>query len=372
MKSKITAVIVLLCITAAFLLPAANAAGTVYFSAANNDIQPLNDETMPAYINGQYYLPYTFFSSEELGINSSAGDNLAIVYLSNIKWLKFDVARATVFNQDGDQYYQYSAKTYNGIIYIPVKLVCDFFGFTYSVIPTDPAPIIRVRTSSNNISDFQFQQIGFVKDRLKLLYDTYTGNPTPAASPTSSADTTPSYQNIIVYLSFFDLSAGKLSGILDTLSTTFYRCCFFVTEDEIADNAALLRRAAATGHMIGIWLNDGTYAEYQRASALLFEATKFKTVIISAGGDINEAAEEMAGVNGLIFWQATRNYDAAAKFSLSSLTKSLSTVSGRESLAFACTDKTSTVLYSFMSYLTEYKYTVRRISETSIPLLSAK
>lgn len=367
MKRKVTAALVLLCIIASFLLPAVKAAGTVYFSVINNDPLPLNDATMPAFIDGQFYLPYTFFSSDELGIYSGAGSNIAVIYSSASKRLTFDVAQATVYDQDGNQHYLYSAKTHNGIIYIPVELICQFFGFTYAVIQADPAPIVRVRTPSNNINDLTYPGLDSTQKKLQALYAAYTGKPNPSASPTSSAGIGPTYQNVTVYLSFFDLGGGKLSDILDALSLR-YKGCFFVTKDEIAGNADLLRRAAGDGHMIGIWLKDGTYDEYQEASALLFEAAKLKTVIVTAGGASAGAAEAMAGDEGLVFWRSTRSYDAAAKFTVSSLTGSLSTVSGRESIAFACSAKTSVVLRSFLSYLTQYEYNVRRITETSVPI----
>ena len=367
MKQKVVTVLVLLCIIAAFLLPISHAAGTVYFSAINNTILPLNDATMPAYIDGLVYLPYTFYNSDELGIYSIAGGNTARIYSSSSKKLDFDVAQSTVFDQDGNQKYLYSARAYNGTIYIPVKLICEFFGFTYNIIQADPAPIVRVKTSSNSINDLTFPTMEITKSQMQLYYDAYTGKPNPSASPTSSADTEQTYQNVTIYLSFFDLSGGKLDNILDTLISTNYKCCFFVTKDEIAGNADLLRRAAGAGHMIGIWLKNGTYSEYQEASSLLFEAAKLKTVIVTAG-DAVKAAADMAKAEDLVFWRSTRSYNAAAKFSLSGLTDSLATVSGRESIAFACSGKTTNVLRSFTAYLQQYKYSVRRITETSIPI----
>ncbi len=371
MQRKATAVLVLLCIIASIALPAGKAAGTVYFSVVNNSILPLSAATMPAYIEGQLYLPYSFFNSDELGVYSNAGGDIALIYFSNSKLLKFDVARGTVFNQNDEQYYRYNAKLYNGIIYVPVQLVCDFFGFTHSVIDTEPADIVRVRTSASNIDDARFTTITSIKDELQSKYDAYTGNPGASASPTSSADVGPTYQNVTVFLNFFDISSGKLSSILDTLDTTAYNVCIFVAKDEIEANATLLRRAAGRGHMIGIWLKDGTYAEYMDASALLFEAAKVKTVIVTAGGDNTKAAIAMADAAQLVFWLSTSSYDAEAKFSVAGLTGSLGVVSGRQSIAFACSEKTSFVLRSFLLYLNQQKYNVRPVNETTTPIISA-
>jgi hypothetical protein len=380
MKRKITAVIILLCLTAAFILPGARAADYFYFSVFNNKIFPLNDKTMPVFIDDQLYLPYSFFSSSEASIFSNAGGDMAMIYssISNNR-LTFDVSRSTIINQDRYQYTEYSPKLRNNTIYVPAQMVCDFFGLTLTAFYSEFGTIIRVRSASNHIPDSTFPTIGYIKDQLETYYNAYTVNPNPSpaaspsptnsptSSPTTSADVEPTYQNVTIYLSFYDLSGGKMANILDALKVSSYKCCFFVAEDEIAANADLLRRAAGEGHMIGIWLKDGTYAKYQDAAARLFEAAKVKTVIVSAGSNIAEAAKAMAASKGLIFWRSTRSYPSSANFTVSSVTGKLSTVSGaHESLNFAASNRTSVILPSLLSYLSQYKYNVRRICETSV------
>lgn len=126
MKKRIMAVIMLFCIAAAFVAPAGRAAGTVYFSVINNTVLPLKDSAMPAIYDGQIYLPASFFSSDELGVYSSSGENNAVIY-SGKKTLWFDVAKGTIVDHDGVQYYLYSARAYNKTVYVPAKLVCEFF-----------------------------------------------------------------------------------------------------------------------------------------------------------------------------------------------------------------------------------------------------
>jgi hypothetical protein len=348
------------------------AAGTVYFSAINNTVLPLSDATMPVYIGGQLYLPYSFFSSDELGVFSNSGTDKAIVYASSQKKLTFLVNTGEVFDQDGFQHERYSAKRYNGIIYVPVELICDFFGLASSDIPAEPANIIRVRTLSNSINDKTFPHVESIRNQLQAVYEKYTGIPSVSAPPSPSVSAEPTYRDVSVYLSFFQLSGGKFKGILNTLSLTSYKACFFVSADEVKENADLLRRANGKGHMIGIRLIDGTYDEYQFASALLFEAAQVRTVLVASLGDSAQAAEDMAKAENLVFWQPTRSYGADAKLSAAGLTDKLSKLGGtRESLFFGCGDKTAAVLPAFLSYLTENEYNVRRIVETSIPVMSA-
>lgn len=367
-KRKIVAVIVMLSIVVVLVLPA-GAAGTVYFSAVNNKLLALNNATMPTYIGSQLYLPYSFFNAGDLGVYSSGDSEKAIIYASGSKILTFNAVTGEIFDQNNFRYERYSAELHNGIVYVPVQLVCDYFGFEFGVIQAQPAAIVRVRSTSN-IPDATFAAIQSIKEQMQSMYDTYMGNPN--ASPTPSTGGEPTYQEVIVYLSVYDFSAGKLDKILDALTSVPFKACFFVAADEIEANAGLLRRIAGNGHMIGIWLKEGSSQEYQDASALLFEAAKVKTVLVTAIGDNAKNGEDMAKAESLVFWQPTKIYDPKSKFSVSSLTDRMSTLSGtRESLYFACSDATSVVLRGFLSYLQSNNYTVRRIVETSVPILSA-
>lgn len=374
MKQKFWAVVLLLCIMAAFVLPTVKAADPTYFSVANNVILPLTAETMPIYSGGRYYVPYTFFSSGELGVFAQTGDKKVLLYANVSKRLTLDALSATIIDQDGYQYYQYAPMIHNGIVYVPVEMVCNFFGLTWSVIntTTTPASIVRITSKSPIINESTF--VSLFKDQLNNAYNVYTGvtvstPPTPTPSASSSSPPTTN-ANETVYLSLYDLSGGRLDDILDALGDTYYRTCIFVTGEEIAENAPLLRRAAAAGHSFGIWLREGTYNEYRETSELLFEATKMKTVLVAADGDNESAAEEMSEARHLIFWQFTRSYDKSQKFSASTVTGRLSASGGPlHSLNFDCSDKAAAVIPAVCDYLSEYKYSVRRINETSAPVL---
>jgi hypothetical protein len=156
--------------------------------------------------------------------------------------------------------------------------------------------------------------------------------------------------------------------VLSDLDTYQFKSCFFVSADEIRENADLLRRAAGRGHMIGIWLDTGTLDEYRNASSLLFEAAKVKTILVSADGSAVKTAEDMATKAGLIFWKPTKTYDAASKISYAGITGKLTVLSGnRESIGISCTDKAVSVIDSFLYYLADKKYNVKRINEKTPP-----
>ena len=371
MKRTVTAIVLLLCLAFALVRPEVKAAGSVYFTAIMDELQPLKTETMPTSINGLWYIPYTFFSSEVLGVYFIPGSDKVMLYSAGgLRTLTFDIPRSTVFDQNGAQYY-IPAQKINGLIYVPVDRVCDFFGLTYKVIQTEPAYIIRFKKGDPVYNDKTFPSLN--RTKMQAYYEAYTGTPGPTASPGTSPSPSPqaTYENVTVYLSYYGLTRDSFKNMLDALDAYGYKCCFFVTSEEIAAEADLLRRAAGTGHSIGIWLTDGTFDEYREASALLFEAAKLRTVLVSAAGDTAGAAKAAAEAGGLVFWSPTRTYDAAAKLTLAGLTGKLNVLSGsRESVNFECTDSAADLTGQFFAYLSGNKYSIRRITERTWPIPS--
>lgn len=371
MKMKIMVFVIVLCLALPIATPAFAATSGIAFTAINDTLKPLSNETMPAIIGSLLYIPCSFFSTDELGVYCILGGSQVMLYNSS-KRLIFDTKQDTVIDQDNNEH-STLAVVMNGLIYVPVDDVCAFFGLTYDVIQSALAPVVRFINGPIIITKDKFTTL--YKNKMQMYYDTYIGDSTTqSVSPSSSAPTT--FENVTVYLSFYELSGGKLESVLNTLAPTYFKACFFVTADEIAENAGLLRHAAGNGHTIGILLTDGTadgvYTEYQAASALLFEATKVKTVIVTAVGDNAKTAEDAALAESLVFWRPTKNYDGKARFSAATLTDKLSTIAGmRESLYFACSDDTADVLRSFLSYLQHFEYNMRRVTETSIPVRSA-
>ena len=378
MKRIVAVIVLLLCLTAVFLASDVSAAGGVYFTAIDYTLLTLRAETMPATFGGTLYIPYTFFSSDALGVYFASGSDQVLIYSSSgSKSLSFDTTRGTVFDQDRIQRY-FAAVKANGLIYLPVASVCEFFGINHEIITSfSQAPVVRFTKGSFSINEETF--IGLNRSRLLAEYNAYVGLPSGTASPSPgttplpspSPSAPPTYENVSVYLSFTDLTPQNFAAVLDTLAIFRYKGCFFVSAGEIAGNAELLRRAAGVGQSVGIRLMEGTLAEYRRASALLFEAAKLRTILVSAGGDAIRPAESMAASNGLVFWTALKTYDDKAKVTVTGVTERLSVIGGsRESLNFACTDSTTPQLGSIFAFLYDKKYSVRRLTEKTVPTIS--
>ena len=78
------------------------AAGSVYFTAVNEQLCPLNDETMPFWSGGNLYVPSTVFSSYDLDVSyvRDTSAQTAILYTSQ-RVLEFDLVGGGANNKTG-------------------------------------------------------------------------------------------------------------------------------------------------------------------------------------------------------------------------------------------------------------------------------
>jgi len=371
MRNRILSFLLVLALSLAVVLPAARATEDVLFAGLNNKLFPPEKETMPRYFSGVIYMPYTFFSSDDLGVYfaSNNSEDTVLIY-SSTKRLVFNVKTGTVSDHEGKQLSP-SAKAADGVVYVPLWLVCSFFGLDYSVISAEPADIIRIKSSKDVLNDRTFAS--FYKPTMQAYYNEYTGvtepSPSTPVSPTPTETPQETYPGVTLFLGFFDLAPGRTEMALSQLSSARYKACFFATAEDARQNGDLLRRIVAGGHTLGVWLQDGTFEEYEKAARLIFEAVKTEPLIVASEYAVREAAADMAQENKLIYWSPTRRY--VKNFTLNCFSSQLATRTGtRESLFFACSENTVSVLGSILSHLRSRDYSVRRITETSAPTVS--
>ena len=358
MKRTIKLILIVLVVVSMLAVPFAGAASNVCFTAINDTLQTLGESTMPVIIGNILYIPCTFFASRELGVYYITSGSQLLLYNSQ-KRLLYDTALGIVSDQEDNRNY-ITANVQNGLIYVPVDEVCTYFGLSYDVIQSELAPVVRFYNTQQYLDQNTFLRLNM--PLMQQLYDAYTQ---PETSPEAEAEVT--FENVTVYLSFYELSSENFEQVLDLLEQYSCKACFFVSAEEIAADAALLRRAAGAGHTIGLWLTEGTGEEYEKSYCQLFEAAKIYSILVSAPDDVMDTARETAEAKGLVFWRPTKSYDSDTDsgYSLSSRLSDIE--SSRIGLNIPCTDEFVSQIGYLLGYLSDRQYTVNRITETTTP-----
>jgi hypothetical protein len=321
-----------------------------------------------------------------MGVWAVGSDDLEFLrlYRGVSRYVDFYTARGVTENQDGNTLFWPPARRIGRRFYVPLRNVCEFFGLTYQIvdvsrdiIPDRQMQVIRIISDSpvNGLT-----AVGMNRNAIRVAYNEYySPPPTPSPQPPVGGvpqpppvvEPPPNYSDVTVHLSFFDISAGSAEGILDLLdlqAASAFHSCFFVSADDIVHNPGLIRRISGTGHTLGIWLDEGTHEEFLNTSALLFEAAKIRSLIVSAD-EGSELAMEMAAARGLVFWDSARSLVDYTAESVADVTDAIPRESGaRMNLMFPCSEDATEMLLGVYSFLRANAYTVARITETVEPV----
>lgn len=360
------------------LPPAGAASDTYYFTVINDKPEPLNKDAIPIEYNGVMYAPLSVFNSTILKtyyITDHKGRIATIYSNSTSNFLRFEIGSGT--RDDNNGTYSFKAIMINSSFYVPIKEVCEFFGFGYSVVTESVAPpFIRITNSGATLSDAAFAKAA--SQRMQSLFNdflnSFAPSPTPAP-PTSYPTPTPSgtaSPEVGVYISFFGVGEDT-ERILSSLALYGNKACFFLTSDEIRENAALVRLIAAYGHSVGLVCSENLREDYQTASKLLFEAARIKSILVALDCEYTRYLGEAAEDAGLIIWcdSGIGVHGRGSSLYLWDVTYPLSLAGERADLAFYCSDSTASVLSSVFAHMYKSSYVVRSINEISETYLSS-
>ena len=224
------------------------------------------------------YIPLSLFDSRATGVDLGVycggdGKPTATLY-SRSQSLTFDLDNGTTFSGDGDQKLC-MALWRNGRVYVPANWVCNYFGLTLSMLTTDYGDLVRVTNGSEALNNEQF--LDAASNNLQYCLNLYNqalasdapASPTPSASkpsvspaPTESQDP----DSLRVALAF-RCTEGDVDALLDTLDSRSQTALLLFDPAQLAEQASLVRRAAASGHTIGLTVAAGTAEEALTALA---------------------------------------------------------------------------------------------------------
>lgn len=282
----------------------------VYFMAVNETILDLNAETMPMMTNRRVYVPYTMFDPNttgvDLGVYTSYGNSTLMIYSRSAGALIFDLANDTVTSSLGDDFSSTAegsvprAIIRNSTVFVPVDLVCDYFGLEWS-LPVLPEYgfVVRVRSSASVLDNETFMPAA--ENSFRARYNAYLrsleqNEPQPTTGPGDSgqsepsASVSPAPEGAEIYLAFRCTQGDGLAQIQTALAEYQAFGLFFFRPEELAGQDDAIRALAAAGHRIGLLL-DGTEASQAELGNQMLRhilRTEVSTALLETGAEAPE------------------------------------------------------------------------------------
>lgn len=310
MKKRLIALLcaAVLCL---FMIPArAINAGDVYFTAVNDTLCPLTIDTMPVWVNGMLYVPASVFDSAvtgaDLGVycNQSSTNNTITLY-SLRRMLVFDLSRGVAYDYHSKENLPSRAVNRNGRIYLPVEMVCDFFGLEDTYNYTRHGYLVRIKSDEAWLNDARFMDAasGPMSTALQEILRQQTVTPdAPPIQPEPEVEPEAPKNQAQLCLGFRCETGEGLDRILDRLDREGIRGMFFVSAQVLAEQDDTVRRIVGSGHGIGLLADEerGTQGLEQANDLLAHVARTAATAVLASDGQRQELE-----LDGWVCWKQT-------------------------------------------------------------------
>ena len=228
-----------------------NAADTVYFTAVNDQLLELNDATMPFWYNGVLYAAGSAFGNN-LGISYSynAAKKILVLSQSGLR-LVCNAPSRMIVDSNGIAYAEEPVER-NGVVFVPVNLVCRAFGISATTRSVSGGFLVRIRNASAAFSDEAFADAA--ESMMNARYAEYLA---AHKSPDDIGEGGNDEDGKEFFLALTVGDAASAEAYLDALSATKHHATFLLTAAfceamERSENAAVLRRILGEGHNLAI------------------------------------------------------------------------------------------------------------------------
>lgn len=350
---------------------------TIYFTAVNDTILELRDESMPFLANGEVYVPYEVFDPNttgiKLGIFASYGDNVLVLYDRPNGALVFDLAQDTATSSVGDKYNKRAIR-HNSTIFVPVDMVVSYFDLDWAIlVDRNYGWVVRIKGGAAQIQDKDFLAQGkhtlesrrnsYLKanglldlpvpvpasptETRQLTYDeiwrmyleqqsqlaqpsqpvqpsqpAVKPDPDPPPAPSQPAQGTepPQPRGGDVYVAVRCAPEGDTAALAAALERQEVQGVFFFPADALAGRDDEVRSLAAAGHKIGLLL-DGESPEERQAQTE--RGTELLGHILRAGTDMVLAEGGADLPEGWLAWPAAVDGTAGGRTSARQLEETL-------------------------------------------------
>lgn len=269
------------------LPPRASAAPTLYFTAVNDRMCDLSDETMPFWQNGLLYVAgATVDGPDDLGIRYSYNQekSVAILYKGQ-RVLYCDLTAGTMENNRTGEQYAGSPIVRSGMVFFPITALAKMFDLKYSSTKIAYGYLLRIRDDNAVLSDEYF--IDAATDPIQKRYAQYERahaaaeqeNETPA-----QVETPVRRDDLTVYLLLPAANGFMLTQLLSTLEKHQSHATLLLTPELLESAGDGVRRAAATGNAVALRIDAATAAEalaqIERGNDALWRAASLRTRLV--------------------------------------------------------------------------------------------
>ena len=269
------------------LPPRASAAPTLYFTAVNDRMCDLSDETMPFWQNGLLYVAgATVDGPDDLGIRYSYNQekSVAILYKGQ-RVLYCDLTAGTMENNRTGEKYTGSPIVRSGMVFFPITALAKMFDLKYSSTKIAYGYLLRIRDDNAVLSDEYF--IDAATDPIQKRYAQYERahaaaeqeNETPA-----QVETPVRRDDLTVYLLLPAANGFMLTQLLSTLENYQSHATLLLTPELLESAGDGVRRAAATGNAVALCISAETaeeaLAQIERGNDALWRAASLRTRLV--------------------------------------------------------------------------------------------
>ena len=269
------------------LPPRASAAPTLYFTAVNDRMCDLSDETMPFWQNGLLYVAgATVDGPDDLGIRYSYNQekSVAILYKGQ-RVLYCDLTAGTMENNRTGEQYTGSPIVRSGMVFFPITALAKMFDLKYSSTKIAYGYLLRIRDDNAVLSDEYFidaatdpiQKRDAQYERAHAAAEQENETPAQVETPVRRDDLT-------VYLLLPAANGSMLTQLLSTLENYQSHATLLLTPELLESAGDGVRRAAATGNAVALRIDAATAAEalaqIERGNDALWHAASLRTRLV--------------------------------------------------------------------------------------------
>ena len=238
---------------------------------------------MPTWSGGVLYAPSSLFDgsnntrvSFDISFSYNRSSGQATLFNTR-QFLTFDLDDNTCYNALTGEYLNGRAILRNGRVYLPVALVCSFFGLSYSVISMEEGSMLRIKNSAVGLPDGKFVEAAsnliarYIREYNQANQSAAAPGVRPPTSGGSQADPELPIEeepdtagSVPVYLGFRCDQDQGLEEILDALEARNKAAVFFFPAEKLERQDDLLYRILGSGHSVGLLAEGSDLAATRR------------------------------------------------------------------------------------------------------------